>query len=79
MKSAFDAPAGREKLLSECNAAALTPTALENLIEVYRTLGTLEPDRARRKDAFDRMRELIAKRTSGTVARMEAERGLRAP
>lgn len=77
MNTAFDAPAGRECLLSECNAAALTPTELENLIEVYRTLGMLEPDRARRKDAFERMRELIAKRSTETITRMEVERGLR--
>lgn len=79
MNNVFDVPDGREQLLSECNAAALTPTALENLIEIYRTIGVLEPDRAHRKIAFDRMRELIAKRSSVTIARMELERGLRAP
>lgn len=78
MSTAFDAPAaGREQLLSECNAVALTSSDLENLIEIYRMLGTLEPDRARRKDAFERMRELIGRRSTETIARMETERGLR--
>lgn len=77
MNIAVDAVADREQLLSECNAAALTPSDLENLIEIYRMLGTLEPDRARRKEAFDRMRELIGRRSSETIARLETERGLR--
>lgn len=77
MSVAFDASAGREKLLSACNAAALTSTELENLIEVYRTLGMLEPDLERKRSAFARMSELIGMRSSETIARMEAERHLR--
>lgn len=77
MSTAFDTPAGRESVLSACRAAALTPSELENLIECWRTIGTLEPDLERKRDAFARMSELIAKRTPGTIERMERERGLR--
>lgn len=77
MSTAFDASAGRESLLSACRAASLTPSDLENLIEIYRLLGTLEPDLERKRDAFARMSELIAKRTPATIESMERERGLR--
>lgn len=80
MSVAFDAPGtGREQLLSACAAAALTSTEIENLIEVYRTIGMLEPELERKRSAFARMSELIGMRSSETVARLERERGLRAP
>lgn len=56
----------------------MTAADLEHLIECYRLMGTLEPDRARRQYAFDRMRELVGLRTPDRIAQMEAERGLRA-
>lgn len=80
MSVAFDAPAfGRESPVAEIGVGPLTPTELENLIEIYRTAGTLDPDRDRRQAAFARMRELIAKRSTETITLMEARRGLRAP
>jgi hypothetical protein len=41
----------------------MTSSQLESLIEIYRTLGCLEPDPRRARDAFERMRELIGQRT----------------
>jgi hypothetical protein len=56
----------------------MTSSQLENLIEIYRTLGCLETDPRRARDAFERMRELIGERSPERVEQMERERGLRA-
>ncbi len=72
MNSVLDA--GRPPVTS---AASLTPTELENLIEIYRTIGVLEPDRVYKQFAFNRMRLLINARSRDTIARMEAAQGLR--
>lgn len=77
MNTAFDAHAGREQPVAESSAAALTPTELENLIECWRLIGVLDPDREWKRYAFERMRQLIAMRSSETIARMEAQKGLR--
>lgn len=77
MNAVIDAHLGREQPVSEVPAAQLSPTDLENLIELWRAIGTLEPSRTLKCIAFDRMRQLIAKRSPETVARMEQAKGLR--
>ncbi len=50
---------------------------LELLIESYCVIGTYEPDGELRREAFERMRQLIAKRSSEQISRMEVAQGLR--
>jgi hypothetical protein len=60
-------------------AKAEADATLESLIASYRVIGTLEFERARQRDAFARMAELIERRSPEQIQAMEAERGLRAP
>lgn len=53
------------------------PELLEELIRAWRIVGTHEPDVDKRRFAFERMGQLIGMRSPETVARMEAEKGLR--
>lgn len=55
----------------------MKPELLEELIRAWRIVGTHEPDVDKRRFAFERMGQLIGMRSPETVARMEAEKGLR--
>lgn len=57
---------------------SLSPSQLENAIEAERLAVIYAQGEHCRRFHFQRMRELIAKRTPATIERMERERGLRA-
>lgn len=56
----------------------MTDEERERLIEHYRQILTQDPERHAKKFAQLRMAHLINGRSSAQVAKMEAERGLRA-
>jgi hypothetical protein len=66
-----------------CRIAHVEPTpedlALEREIETVRMAATKEADTELARDYFRVMAEMIAKRSPAQIARMERERGLRAP
>jgi hypothetical protein len=56
----------------------MTDNEREQLIEAWRQVVELDPDRDAKSVASMRMRSLILQRSSEHVAQMELERGLRA-
>lgn len=63
--------------MAEPQASPITDAELEAAIDRAAMVATHHPDRAERVAAFDRPRELVARRSPETVERMERERGLR--
>ncbi len=55
----------------------MTDGARENLIEMFRQLGTNARDRDEQARYYESMRFHIARRSAEQVERMERERGLR--
>lgn len=69
---------GRLGLIWRCFRAAWARRQLERrILEVYMQFAVANTPETQRK-LFDRMRDLIAQRSSVQVERMERERGLRA-
>lgn len=54
----------------------MTDTEREVLIEAWRVILTLEPSRALKVEAQERMRKLISERSAQRVRQMETEQGI---